>query len=122
MTIAYERSYKTCKKFLVDSEMENGRHRVYNFAMYTLDPKYLMENPDVTFDSLKSAAKLNVAFGFLLKNLEDGSFRYYYARKKKTLLERSKLLATTEDLTIVRKLLNNTEVIESCTREKANTK
>ena len=28
-----------CKHFLVDSEMKNGRHRVYNCALGTLDPK-----------------------------------------------------------------------------------
>ena len=31
---------ETSKHFLVDSEMGNRRHRVYNFAMDTLDPKY----------------------------------------------------------------------------------
>ena len=29
--------------FVVDSQMKNGRHRVYKFAMDTLDPKYLLE-------------------------------------------------------------------------------
>ena len=29
------------KHFLLDNEMENARHRVYNIAMDTLDPKYL---------------------------------------------------------------------------------
>ena len=27
----------TCKQFLVDSEMENGRHRVFNLAVEILD-------------------------------------------------------------------------------------
>ena len=44
------------------------------------------------------AAKLNVVFGFVLKNVEDGTFRFYYARENNTLLERSKLVATNEDL------------------------
>ena len=66
---------QTCKHFLVDSEMESGRHRVYKFAMDASDPKYLLEKLDVVFDSLKRAAKLTVALGFPLKNVEDGSFR-----------------------------------------------
>ena len=41
--------------------------------MDALDPKYLLEKLDVVFDSLKRAAKLTVALGFLLKNVEDGS-------------------------------------------------
>ena len=55
--------------------MQNGRHRVYNFAMDLLDPKYLSENLDVVFDNLKCGAQLNVAFNFLLKNVNDASRR-----------------------------------------------
>ena len=66
---------ETRKGFLVDNESENGRHRVYNFVMDTLDPKSLLEKLDNMFDSLKSAAKLNVAFGFVLKNVDDWTCR-----------------------------------------------
>ena len=40
--ISPKEELETCKHFLVDSEIGNGRHRVYNFAMETLDPKYLL--------------------------------------------------------------------------------
>ena len=113
---------ETCKHFMVDSEMNNGRRRVYNFAKPTVDPKYLLEKLDIVFDSLKCAAMLNVAFGFVLQNVEDGSCRYYYAHEINTLLERCKLVATTEDLTEVKNLLSNTGITESCKRERANTK
>ena len=33
------------------------------------------------------AAKLNVAFGFVLKNVEDGTSRSYYAPENSTLIE-----------------------------------
>ena len=74
------------------------------------------------FDSLKCAAELNIAFGFVLKNVEDGSCRYYYKHENFTFLERYKLVATTEDLTKVKNLINNIDVIESCTKERGNTK
>ena len=54
--------------------MENGKHRVHNFTMENLDLKYLLENLEVVFDSLICAAKMNVAFGFVFNNEEDGSF------------------------------------------------
>ena len=63
------------------------------------------------FGSLKCAAKLNEAFGFVLKNVEDLSCRYYWPHKKFTLLERSQLVAFTEDLTKVKKVLGNTDVV-----------
>ena len=113
---------ETCKRFLVDSEIENGRHRIYKFAMDSLDPKYLLEKLVVVFDSLICSAKLNVAFGFVLENVEDGSCRYYYAQEKITLMERSKLVATAEDVTKMKIILNSIDVYESCTKKRANTK
>ena len=102
---------EACKDFLVDSEMESGRHRVFNFVMDTLNAKFLLEKLDVVFDSLKCAAKLTVAFGFVLKNVEDGSCRYYYAHDNFTLVERSKLVATTGDLTKLKNMMSKTDLL-----------
>ena len=55
--------------------MEIGRHRVCNFAIDTRDPKNLFEKLNVVFNTLKCAAKLNVALDIVLKNVEDGSCR-----------------------------------------------
>ena len=73
----------TWKHILVDSEMENGRHRVYNFVVDTLDAKYLLEKLDNVFDTLKCAAEVIVAFGLVLEKVEYRSCRYYYAHEKK---------------------------------------
>ena len=119
---SWKKELETCKNFLVGGDMENERHRFYNLAMDSLDPKNLLEKIDVSLDRLKCAAELNVAFGFVLKNVEDCRFRYYYAHKNLTLLERSELVAATEDLTKIKNLLSNTDVIESRTRDRAITK
>ena len=55
---------ETCKHFLMDSELDNGRRRVWNFAMETLYPKSLLEKLDVVFRNLEIEAKLNVTFAF----------------------------------------------------------
>ena len=81
--------------------------------MDTLVPKYLLEKLDVVLDSLKCTAKLNVAFGFVLRIVEDGSCGYYYAHGLNTLMERSKLVVITQELTKVKSLLSNTTIIES---------
>ena len=94
---------------------------VHNFAMDSLDPKFLLEKVDIVFEGLKCAAKLNVAFGLALKSIEDVRCRCYYAQEKITLLERSMSVATTEDFTNSKNLLSNTGVLELCTRERANT-
>ena len=48
---------------------DNSLKEVYNIAMDTLDPKNLLEKLDVVFDISHCAAKLNVAFDFVLKKL-----------------------------------------------------
>ena len=39
---------ETCQQFLVESDMQNGRHRVFDFAMDTLDQKILLEKLEFT--------------------------------------------------------------------------
>ena len=67
---------ETCNHFLVDSKMENGRLRIFSFAVNTLDYKNLLQKWDVMFENLQCAAKLNVAFDFVLKNVEEVSCKY----------------------------------------------
>ena len=62
---------ESCKHFLTDTEMENGRHRVFNFAMSSFDMSLLNDKLDYGFKELKCAAKVNLAFGFVLRNVED---------------------------------------------------
>ena len=78
---------ESCKQFLADTEMENGRHRVFNSAMLSFDVSLLNDKLDYEFKELKCAAKVNLAFGFVLKNIEDGMCRYFYAHENNTIME-----------------------------------
>ena len=69
--------------------MENGRHRVFYFAMSSFDMSLLNDKLDYVFKELKCAAKVNLAFGFVLKNIEDGMCRYFYAHENNTIMERA---------------------------------
>ena len=89
---------ESCKHFLTDTELENGRHRVFNFAMSSFDMSLLNDKLDYVFKELKCAAKVNLAFGFVLKNIEDGMCRYFYAHENNTIMETSKLVCTQDDM------------------------
>ena len=80
------------------------------------------EKLDHFFNNFIRAAKGNLAFGFILKNIEDGGFRYFYAHEIDTLLDQSKLVCTHDDLVKMKQFLNKTDIIESCSRERRNTK
>ena len=87
-----------CQHFLVDTEMENGRHKVFNFQMSKLDNKIIDEKLEEVFNKLDFAAKINIALGFVLRNIETGEYRYFYAHENNTLFEKSHLLCTKADL------------------------
>ena len=107
---------RSCQQFLVDSELERARHKVFVYAVETLKETIVNEKLDHFFNNLKCAAKGNLAFGFILKNIEGGGFRYFYAHENNTLLDRSKLLCTHDDLAKLKDFLHKTDVIESCSR------
>ena len=113
---------ESCKHFFTDTELENGRHRVFNFAMSTFDLILLNDKLDCVFKELKCAAKVNLAFGLVLKNVEDGSSRYLYAHKNSTVMESSKLVCTRADMTNLKDRMQRIDIVDICTRERANTK
>ena len=113
---------RSCQHFLVDSELEKAKQKVFNYAVEKLNETFVNQKLDHFFNNLKCAAKVILAFGFVLKNTEDGGFRYFYAHANNTLLDRSKLVCTHEDLANLKYFLNKTDLIEFCTRERMNTK
>ena len=91
----------TCQHFLVDTEMENGRQKVFNFQISKLDTKIINEKLEEVFNKLDSAAKINIALGFVLRNNGTGEYQFFYAHENKTLFEKSHLLCTKADLIII---------------------
>ena len=113
---------ESCKHFFTDTEMENGRHRVFNFAMSSFDMSLLNDKLVYVFKELQCAAKVNLAFGFVLKNIEDGMCRYFCAHENNTFMESSKLMCTQTDMTTLKNRMQKMEIFDICTRERVNTK
>ena len=90
--------------------------------MSTFDNSLINEKLDLVFKGLKCAAKVNLAFGFVLKNVEDGSCRYFYAHQNNTVMERSKLVCTPDDIINLKEKLQKMDIVDLCTRERANAK
>ena len=111
-----------CQPFLVDTEMENGRHKVFNFQMSKLDTKIINEKLEEVFNKLDSAAKINIALGFFLRNIETGEYRYFYTHESNTLFEKSHLLCTKADLITIQGKVEKIDIVEQCTQERQNTK
>ena len=113
---------RSCQHFLVYSELERTRGKEFNYAVKTFNETVVNETLDLFFNSLKCAAKMNLTFGFFLKIIETGGFRYFYAHENNTLLVWPKLVCTQDDLAKSKDFFNKTDVIEPCSRERMNTK
>ena len=97
-----------------------GRDTKYSITQWKLSTKTSWtRNWIIFFNNLKCAAKVNVALGFFLKNIEDGGFRCFYAHENTTLLDRSKLVCIHDDLAKLKDFLIKTDVTESCSREES---
>ena len=86
---------QACQNFLVDYELEKGRHRVFDFAMLTFVNSLNNQNMDLVFKGLKCAAKVNLAFGLVLKKVEDGTCRCFFAHENNTVMGGVKTCVTT---------------------------
>ena len=95
---------------------------MFNFAVNNLTAQVIEEKLDRVLDKLKCVAKPNLALGFIVKNIDDGKFRYFYAHENNTLLEQSKPVSNKDDMVKVKEILKKTDVIESCMKERSNTK
>ena len=113
---------RSCQHFMVDSELERARHKVFNYAVKTFNETIVNKKIDHFFITLECAVKVKLAFGFILENTEDGGFSYFYAYEDNTLLDRSKLVCTHDDLARLKDCLNKKDVIKSCSQERMSTK
>ena len=113
---------ESCNHFLTDTEIEKGRHKVFNFAMSSFDYSVLNDKLDYVLKELKCAAKVNLAFGFVPKNLEDGMCRYFHAHENNTVIERSKLVCAPVEIAKLEEKLQKMDIVHLCTRERANNK
>ena len=95
---------------------------MFNFVVNNLTDQVIEEKLDRVLDKLKCAANLNLDLGFFLRNIEDGKFRHFYAHENNTLLEQSNLVSNKDDMAKFKEILTKTDVVESCTKEKSNTK
>ena len=109
---------QSCRQFLVDSEIQKGRHSVFIFVVNNLTTQVIEEKMDRVLYKLKCVAKLNLALGFILKNIGDGKFRYFHALENNNLLEQSKLVSNKDDIAKLKQILKKTDVIESCTKKR----
>ena len=75
--------------FLTDTEMENGRHKVFSLQFSKLDPNLDNEKLHQVIEKLDCAAKINIALGFVLRNIETGEHKELPVSILRNIVERN---------------------------------
>ena len=66
---------------------------------------------------------MNLAFAFIVGDIKDGKFRYFYAHANNSLLDWYKILCTIDNVAKLKDIHKNaSDVFESCSGERMNTK
>ena len=117
-----QQELSACQHFSDNTEMENGRHRVFNFKLSKLNPSEINEKLKEVFEKLNCAAKTNFSLGFILRNVDTDEYRYFYGHENNTFFEKSHLLCSKGDLVSLQDRVEKMDLIETCAQERANTK
>ena len=95
----------------------------YNYRLSSLQPQELINPLDQIFADQSTVFKLNVSFGFILRNNETGDLQYHYAsRNNNHLFESPFQIATAADLQQVREALRNIDILEWVRQQRPNSK
>ena len=95
---------------------------VFNIVMSSFDMSLLNDKLDYEFKEMKSAAKINHAFGFFLNNIEDAMCRYFYDHENNTTMEKLKLVCTQTYSTNLEEKIQKIDIVDICSRERSNKK
>ena len=106
-----------CQLFLVvDCELEEGKHRVFNFAVSTCDNSLINKKLDLVIKGLKCAAKVTLRLELFV--LHTGSCRSFYAHENNTVMEKSKVLCTPDDIPNLKENLQKTDFVDLRTQKR----
>ena len=95
----------------------------YNYRLSSLQPQELITHLNDIFTDQSTVFKLNVSFGFILRNNETGALQYYYAsRNNEQVFEEPFQINTAADLQQVREALLNLDVLEWVRQRRPNSK
>ena len=117
-----QQELSACQHFFDDTEMENGRHRMFNSRLSKLDLNEINEKLKEVFEKLNCAAKVNLALGFILRSVDTEEYRYFFAHENNTLFGKSHLLCSKGDLVSLQDRVENMDLVEKCAQERENTK
>ena len=78
-----QQELSACQNFFDNTEMKSGRHPVFNFKLSELNLNEIKKKSKEVFQKSNCAAKVNLALGFILRNVDTDKYWYLYANENK---------------------------------------
>ena len=111
------------------SHVINRSHRQGNY----MDEYNFRINRDFTYEHMhdhmrniytsnQNVFKLNITFGFILKNIEDDSYRYFYAHNNEGIFPSPYTVSNTDDLIQLFRKINQIDILQSIFKQRPNSK
>ena len=95
----------------------------YNFPIDNhVNVHKMKQHTQDIFNRQKNAFKINIAFGFILKNTETGEYRYFKAYENQTVLKRPFLISNRGDIEQLAEELQQLDIIELILKQRENSK
>ena len=94
----------------------------YNYRVSYLHPDELLDHLNDIFFDQNTVFKLNVSFGFILRNNETDALQYYYTSRNNHLFDIPFQIATAADLQQVRDAFRETDMLEWIRQQRPNSK
>ena len=103
----------------IRTRAKKGKHaEIHTFRLETPLDQVIKD----VFKQQKTAFKMNLAFGFILRNTETGEVKYYYPSQNGFLYEEPILISNEEDLNRFLEKIQDTDWQEFVRRQKPNSK
>ena len=110
-------------KHLLGYYFKEEKHQItYNFPLNESSHEKLEDYLDYIFERLPCAVKLNIYFGFMLRNQETDEFRYFYADKNNPLFSSPVFIRDPVHLAFLKDRVEGEDFFEYVTQQRPNTK
>ena len=92
--------YQGNAEHILRPHLNNRLHCDYNFRTDNLNGSIeeLMNHIRFIYQQESVALKINISFGFILRNIEDGEYRYYIPYRNNEILDRAYLISNNNSI------------------------
>ena len=116
-----QQELSACHYFFDNTEMENWRHRVFNFKLSKLDPSEMNKKLKEVFEKRNCAAKIDLSLGYITK-CGHRRLPRFYAHENNTVFEKTNLLCSKRQIVSLQERLEKMDMVVTCAQEMENTK